>query len=79
MKGYYQCPLDQGSQLLTTFVMAFGRFKCLCLLYGISSASEHYGGHMYKAAFHSLSGFHHMVDVIDAVMPHNMLHMSGNC
>jgi len=27
MKGYHQCPLDQESQLFTTFIMPFGRFK----------------------------------------------------
>ena len=27
MKDYYQCPLDQESQRLTTFITPFGRFK----------------------------------------------------
>lgn len=27
MKGYRQCPLDEESQLLTTFIMPFSRFK----------------------------------------------------
>ena len=30
MKCYHQCPLDQGSQPLTTFITPFGRFKYLC-------------------------------------------------
>ena len=29
MKGYHQCPLDDESQLLTTFITPFGRFKYL--------------------------------------------------
>ena len=37
MKGYHQCPLDQDSQLLTTFITPFGRFKYLrtCPLWDI--------------------------------------------
>ena len=27
IKGYHQCPLDEQSQLLTTFITLFGRFK----------------------------------------------------
>ena len=42
LKGYHQCPLDTDSQLLTTFITPFGRFKFLCAPYGISSISEHY-------------------------------------
>ena len=42
LKGYHQCPLDEESQLLTTFITPFGRFKYLRAPYGISSISEHY-------------------------------------
>ena len=49
MKGYHQCPLDQDSQLLTTFITPFGRFKYLRAPYGKSSISEHYNGHMAEA------------------------------
>lgn len=35
-------PLDEESQLLTTFIMPFGRFKYLRAPYGISSISEYY-------------------------------------
>ena len=41
LKGYHQCPLDEASQLLTTFITPFGRFKFLRAPYGISSISEH--------------------------------------
>ena len=35
MKGYHQCALDNESQLLTTFITPFGRFKYReCLFYG---------------------------------------------
>jgi len=63
MKGYHQCPLDQESQLLTTFITPFGRFKYTRASYGISSISEHYGRHMYEA-FEGLSGFRRIVDDI---------------
>ena len=49
MKSYHQCPLDQESQLLTTFTMPFGRFKHMRAPYGISSISEHYDRCMYEA------------------------------
>ena len=42
LKGYHQCPLDQQSQPLTTFITPFGRFKYLRAPYGISSISEYY-------------------------------------
>ena len=29
IKGYHQCPLDEDSQLLTTFITPFGRFRYL--------------------------------------------------
>ena len=41
MKGYHQYPLDADSQLLTTFITPFGRFKYLCAPYSIS-ISKHY-------------------------------------
>ena len=42
LKGYHQCPLDATSQLLTTFMTPFGRFKFLRASFGICSISEHY-------------------------------------
>ena len=56
MKGYHQCPLDQDSQRLTTFITPLGRLKYLRAPYGISSISEHYNRHMAKALA-DLSGF----------------------
>ena len=41
MKGYHQCPFDQNNQLLTTFIIPFGRFKYLWVTYGIFFISEH--------------------------------------
>ena len=61
LKGYHQCPLDQHSQPLTTFITPFGRFKYLRAPYGISSISEHYNRRMTEA-FKGLSGFRRVVD-----------------
>lgn len=56
LKGYHQCPLDKESQLLTTFIAPFGRFKYLRAPYGISSISEHYNRRM-DEAFAGLKGY----------------------
>ena len=63
MKGYHQCPLDEESQLLTTFITPFGRFKYLRAPYGISSIAEHYNRRM-DEAFAGLTGFRRIVDDI---------------
>ena len=61
LKGYHQCPLDEESQKLTTFITPFGRFKYLRAPYGISSISEHYNRRM-DEAFTGLSDFRKIVD-----------------
>ena len=61
LKGYHQCPLDEESQLLTTFITPFGRFKYLRAPYGISSISEHYNRRM-DEAFAGLAGYRRVVD-----------------
>ena len=61
LKGYHQCPLDDASQILTTFITPFGRFKYLRAPYGISSISEHYNRRM-DEAFAGLSGYRRIVD-----------------
>ena len=63
MKGYHQCPLDQDSQILTTFITPFGRFKYLRAPYGVSSISEYYDRWMAEA-FSGLTGFRRVVDDI---------------
>ena len=40
--GFYQVPLSEDSQLLTTFLTPFGRFMFTRLPFGISSAPEHF-------------------------------------
>ena len=60
LKGYHQCPLDEG-QKLTTFITLFGRFKYLRALYGICSISEHYNRRMDKALA-SMKDFRKIVD-----------------
>ena len=62
-KGYHQCPLDQESQDLTTFITPFGRFKFLRVPYGISSTSENYNRCM-DEAFADHPGFRQVVDDI---------------
>ena len=59
-KGYHQCPLDAESQLLTTLITPFGRFKYLRAPYEISSISEHCERRMAEA----FSGFPRIVDDI---------------
>ena len=49
LKGYHQCPLDEESQKLTTFIMPFGRYMYWQAPYGISSISEHYNRRMDEA------------------------------
>ena len=61
LKGYHQCPLDRQSQLLTTFITPFGRYKYLRAPYGLSSIAEHYDRRMAEA-FEGLSGFQRVVD-----------------
>ena len=61
MKDYHQCPLDQESQSLTTFISPFDRYKYLRAPYGILSISEHYN-HKITEAFKGLSGFRRIVD-----------------
>ena len=61
LKGYHQCPLDEESQKLTTFITPFGRFKYLRAPYGISSISEHYNRRM-DEAFAGLNDFRKIVD-----------------
>ena len=61
VKGYHQCPLDEESQLLTTFITPFGRFKFLRAPFGVSSISEHYDRRMAEA-FEGLGHFRRIVD-----------------
>ena len=63
LKGYHQCPLDESSQLLTTFITPQGRFKYLRAPYGLSLISEHYDRRMAEA-FAGLQGFRRIVDDI---------------
>ena len=63
MKDYHQCLLDQDSQLLTAFIIPFGRFKYLHAPYGISSISEHYNCRMGEASA-DLLGFRRIVNDI---------------
>ena len=46
LKGYHQCPQDEESQKLTTFITPFGRYMYLWAPYGISFISDHYNRRM---------------------------------
>ena len=61
LKGYHQCPLDEESQLLTTFITTFGRWMYLRAQYGVSTISEHYICCM-DIAFQGMSQFAKLVD-----------------
>ena len=63
-KGYHQCPLDAQSELLTTFITPFGRFKYLRAPYGICSISEHYNRRMDEA----LAGMKDFRKIVDDVV-----------
>ena len=63
LKGYHQCPLDDESQLLITFITPFGRFKFLTVPYSISSISKHYNCRLNKA-FSGPSGYRRIVNDI---------------
>ena len=64
LKGYHQCPLDEASQNLTTFITPFGRFKYLRAPYGISSISEHNNRRMDEA----FVGMHNFRKIVDDVV-----------
>ena len=64
LKGYHQCPLDEASQNLTTFITPLGRFKYLRAPYGISSISEHYNRPMDKA----FAGMHTFCKIVNDVV-----------
>ena len=53
--------IDKNSQLLTTFITPFGRFKYLRAPYGISSISEYYNRRIDKA-FARLTGYCRTID-----------------
>ena len=59
-KRYHQCPLAEASQLMTTFITPFGRFKYRWAPYGLSSIVEHYNRRMADA----FQGFRRIVDDI---------------
>ena len=77
MKGYLQCPLDQDSQLLITFITPIGRLKYLRAPYGISSIYEHYNRCMAEALA-NLLGFCRIVDdivVYDSTIEDHIAHV----
>ena len=61
LKGYHQRPLEEASQLLTTFITPFGTYKFVRALFGICSISKHYNRRM-DEAFSGLTNYRKVVD-----------------
>ncbi|XP_064482548.1 uncharacterized protein K02A2.6-like [Ornithodoros turicata] len=64
--GYWQFQLTEESQLLTTFITPFGRFKFTRLPFGISSAPEFFQ----KKMAHIVSGLDGVVCNMDDILVH---------
>ena len=63
VKGYHQIPIAVEDQLLTTFILPFGRFCYIKNPFGISSISEHYNRRM-DEALHGLPRVHLVDDCL---------------
>ena len=77
LKGYHQCPLDEESQLLTTFITPFGRWMYVRAPFGVSSISEHYNRRM-DTAFEGMQRFGKLVDESTIKTPKPMSSMYAN-
>ena len=60
-KGYNQCPLDEESRPLTTFITPFGRYMWTRAPFGISSISEFFNRRM-DECFRDIPGIQRVVD-----------------
>ena len=63
---FWQIPLALASSLLTTFITPFGSYRCNRLLFGISSAPEHFQRRMSEA----LTGLAGTVCMMDDILIH---------
>lgn len=63
-KSFYQVKLDEKSQLLTTFITPFGRYKFLRLPFGISSSTEHFVMKFSKILSNVQNVVYHVDDVL---------------
>ncbi|CAB3992604.1 Hypothetical predicted protein, partial [Paramuricea clavata] len=61
--GYWQMPLDEESQFLTTFNSPIGRYCCTCTPFGITSAQEVFQKRMHQH-FYDLEGVETDIDDI---------------
>ena len=64
--GFYQIPLDEESQAITTFITPFGRYRFRRLPFGVSSAPEVFHKYMTQA----LEGLDGVEVFIDDVLIH---------
>ena len=60
-KGYHQCPLEEQSRPLTTFITPFGRYMWTRAPFGISSISEFFNRRM-DECFRDIPGIQRVVD-----------------
>ncbi len=64
--GYFQCELDEESQLLTTFITPWGRFKHLRATMGLSCAGDEFN----RRTDAALAGIDNMEKVVDDIILH---------
>ncbi len=64
--GYFQCELDKESQLLTTFVTPWGRFKHKRATMGLSSAGDEFN----RRTDAALAGLPNVEKVVDDILIH---------
>ena len=62
--GYFQVPLDEESQALTTFATPWGRYKHLRATMGLSSAGDEYN----RRGDLALEGINNMEKIVDDVL-----------
>jgi len=67
VKGYWQVPLDEGSQTLTTFITPNGRFKFLRAPMGLASSQDEYCARGDEA----LQGINSAEKVVDDILIHS--------
>lgn len=64
LKGYHQCPRNEESQLLTTFITPFGRIEYLRASHGDSPFRSIISAE-WTEAFNGLTGYSCIIDDVD--------------
>ena len=63
-EGFLQCPLDEESSLMTTMHTSYGRYRWLCLLFGICSAPKEFQ----QRLLHALEGLKGIICIGDDIL-----------